>query len=58
MKARLTIERGRGSVTLRLAQWHLSREAVLTDDEAREIIARLNELLTQPARLDRLPDIL
>lgn len=61
MTGRVKLERGRGSVTLTLAHWNLSREAVLTDDEARALLARLNELLSQPQPghgITRLPDIL
>lgn len=46
--ARINVERGKGSVTLRLWGWSLSPAAVMTDDEARTLITRLQAALAPP----------
>lgn len=53
---RITVVPGNASVTLVLAQWALSRDAVLGNDEARELIRRIEAALA--AQGNRLPNVL
>lgn len=54
MTGRVQVKRGHRAITLVLAQWAHGRDAVLADEEARELVRLIQEALTQPT----LPDIL
>lgn len=45
---RITVARGNGAVTLSLSHWATRSDATLTDREAREVIAKIEDALSRP----------
>lgn len=53
---RITVVRGNGAVTLSLSQWALRPAATLTDREARELIAKIEDALARSGTKVAEPD--